>query len=134
MPTKPTTYPTATHYSANFSRRELDCHCGCDAPPGVEANLARLAASLEVLRTALGATPLHVNSGYRCPAYNARIGGAKASQHMEGKACDLSGRKVLPKAIHDAAENVPAFRNGGIGLYPTFCHVDIRPGPARWNG
>ena len=134
MPTiKPTVYPTPTNYSEHFTRRELDCHCGCDAPPGVEANLARLAASLEVLRAAIG-TPLHVNSGYRCPAYNKRIGGAKQSQHMEGKAADLSGRKALPKAIHDAAENVPAFLHGGIGLYPTFCHVDIRPGTARWHG
>ena len=41
-------YPTPTHYSAHFSRRELDCHCGCDAPPGAEKNLAKLAHALGV--------------------------------------------------------------------------------------
>lgn len=127
-------FPNKTHYSSNFSRKELDCHCGCDAPAVVESNLARLALSLESLRTRLGATPLHVNSGYRCPAYNARIGGAKASQHMEGKAADLSGRKVTPGQIRAAALLVPGFKGGGIGLYPTFCHVDIRAGAARWEG
>ena len=126
-------YPTPTHYSAHFSRRELDCHCGCDAPPGAEKNLTKLAASLELLRDALGATPLHVNSGYRCPKYNASIGGAKASQHMEGKAADLSGRLVTPGEIAKMAESVPVFAKGGVGRYATFCHVDIRSGPARWN-
>lgn len=128
------TYPTATHYSENFSRRELDCHCGCDAPMSVERNLTALAIELERLRKQLGGTPLHVNSGYRCPAYNKRIGGATYSQHMEGKAADLSGRKVMPLTIRDAANVVPSFRGGGIGLYDTFCHVDIRStGTARWD-
>lgn len=127
-----TTFPNKTHYTAHFSKRELDCHCGCDTPPEVESNLARLAIALEALRAGLGGVPLHVNSGYRCPSYNKRIGGASASQHMQGKAADLSGRKVRPREIAKVAETVPAFRNGGIGRYPTFTHVDIRPGIARW--
>jgi uncharacterized protein YcbK (DUF882 family) len=129
-----TTFPNKTHYSAHFSRRELDCHCGCDAPPVVEANLAQLAVSLEALRAALNGAALHVNSGYRCVAYNARIGGAPRSQHMVGKAADLSGRVVKPREIAKAAERVGAFKNGGIGKYGTFCHVDIRSGAARWVG
>lgn len=127
------TYPNATHYSEHFTRRELDCHCGCDAPQVVEQNLARVAASLELLRVKLGNAPLHINSGYRCPAYNQRIGGAKQSQHMEGKAADLSGRRTSPTAIYQAAETIPAFKAGGIGRYDFFTHVDIRPGPARWD-
>ncbi len=128
-----TTFPNKTHYSAHFSRRELECHCGCDAPADVESNLARLAIQLEALRAVLG-SPLHINSGYRCRAYNSRIGGAVESQHMSGKAADLSGRLVKPRAIARAAEQIPAFRMGGIGRYPTFTHVDIRPGTARWGG
>jgi len=129
------TYPNKTHYSPNFTRRELDCHCGCDAPAWVEANLARLAAEgLEPLRVNLGNVPLHVNSGYRCPAYNTRIGGAEQSQHKEGKAADLSGRSVSPARIAQQAQGVPAFRKGGIGRYKFFTHVDIRDGAARWNG
>jgi uncharacterized protein YcbK (DUF882 family) len=128
------TYPNKTHYSEHFTRRELDCHCGCDAPPAVEANLAKLALSLESLRTRLGGVPLHINSGYRCPSYNARIGGAKQSQHMSGKAADLSGRSVSPAKIAQHAEMIPGFKHGGIGRYKHFTHVDIRDGAARWNG
>ena len=127
-------YPTNTHYSAHFTLRELDCHCGCDTPPEVAANLVVLADSLEALRTRLGSTPLHINSGYRCPSYNKRIKGAVQSQHMLGKAADLSGRKANPESIAKAAEFVAAFKHGGIGRYATFTHVDVRTGAARWNG
>lgn len=33
--------------------------------------------------------PIYVSSGYRGPELNAAIGGAKRSQHMEGRALDL---------------------------------------------
>ncbi|MDR2894599.1 MAG: peptidase M15 [Alistipes sp.] len=34
--------------------------------------------------------PLAVNSGYRCPALNAAVGGAAGSQHMAGEAADIT--------------------------------------------
>ena len=43
---------------------------------------------LDPLRTAVGAA-ITVNSGYRGPALNKRIGGAANSQHVEGKATDI---------------------------------------------
>jgi hypothetical protein len=51
---------------------------------------------LDPLREALG-KPITVNSGYRGPALNRRIGGASNSQHVEGKAADIqcSGTPVL---------------------------------------
>lgn len=127
------TFPNATHYSGHFSRRELDCKCGCDTPPHIEAALAKLAIQLEALRASIG-KPLSVNSGYRCPAHNKAIGGAKASQHMQGTAADLSSRAVGPGSIARHAEKVAAFRDGGIGTYPYFTHVDVRSGAARWKG
>jgi len=42
---------------------------------------------LEPCREILG--PIHVTSGYRSPALNQAIGGAKNSQHMEGEAADI---------------------------------------------
>ena len=36
-------------------------------------------------------SPLYVSSGYRSPELNRAIGGAKRSQHMEGRALDLDG-------------------------------------------
>ncbi|MET0657266.1 MAG: D-Ala-D-Ala carboxypeptidase family metallohydrolase [Steroidobacteraceae bacterium] len=44
-------------------------------------------AVLDPLRQAVG--PVRVNSGYRGPALNQRIGGTGKSQHMEGKAADI---------------------------------------------
>jgi len=125
-------YPTATHYSEHFTRRELDCHCGCDAPAAVERELALTAAELEKLRALVG-MPLHINSGYRCPTYNKAIGGAPKSQHMQGKAADVSAR-CSPTYVAMAAEKVPAFDNGGICRYAGFTHVDRRGYRARWEG
>lgn len=42
----------------------------------------------EPIRAHLG-KPIKVNSGYRSPAVNKRIGGAKTSQHSVGEAIDL---------------------------------------------
>ena len=59
-------------------------------PPGVVANLKRLAAALEDIRGLLGDQPLHISSGYRSPALNKAIGGARTSQHQFGLAVDFT--------------------------------------------
>jgi hypothetical protein len=77
---------------------------------------------------------LIVNSGYRSPAYNARIGGARRSQHMSGNAMDITWNGIniqnREEFIRIAVEQ--GFR--GIGRYGTrFVHVDI--GQRReWSG
>ncbi len=124
-------YPNATNYSAHFTRRELDCHCGCDAPPAIEVSLTQTAAQLEKLRIQTG--PIHINSGYRCPAYNEKIGGAPLSQHKKGTAADISCKNLTPAKVFVLAEQVPAFMGGGIGIYDGFVHVDRRAGAARWD-
>lgn len=40
-------------------------------------------------RFKLGKAGIKVNSGYRCPALNAAVGGAKTSGHLSGYAADL---------------------------------------------
>jgi uncharacterized protein YcbK (DUF882 family) len=54
----------------------------------LKANLEKLTAALNGVRTAYG-KPMIVSSGYRSPAKNASIGGAKKSHHMSCKACDF---------------------------------------------
>lgn len=59
------------------------------ASPAVLAQLTRWATLIgEPVRALLG-VPLRVNSGYRCQALNAYIGGATDSDHMYGCAADL---------------------------------------------
>lgn len=120
-----------THYTPNFSKREMACKCGCTTPVGVAVNLAKLARALEELR-ALAGLPLTITSGYRCPAHNKRIGGAKMSQHTLGIAADIVSKKLTPKELAALANQVPAFINGGIGVYSSWIHVDVREGRARW--
>lgn len=126
-------YPSATHYSPNFTKAELDCKCGCKTPPRIAVELGKLARDLEVLRAKLG-RPLGVLSGYRCPAHNKAVGGARLSQHMTGKAADIKVPAGSQHAYVDAAKKVPAFRSGGIGVYANGgVHVDRRGWVARWN-
>lgn len=48
--------------------------------------------------------PITVNSGYRCPALNAAVGGVVKSQHLTGEAADITtgsreGNRVLFEKI-----------------------------------
>lgn len=127
-------YPTATHYSPNFTRKELDCRCGCVAPKHIQRNLAKLASSLEKMRPLVPGGKIAVNSGYRCPAHNKAVGGASKSQHMSGLAADLRVPPGSQNKYVKAAMQVPEFNNGGIGVYPNGgVHVDRRGYRARWN-
>ena len=77
--------------------------------------------------------PVYINSAYRNPAYNAMIGGAKRSMHMYGMAADIHINGVTPKQIAEYANTLMPDR-GGIGIYDSFCHIDVRATKARWNG
>jgi uncharacterized protein YcbK (DUF882 family) len=119
---------TGEMLSEHFSKKELECpHCGeCKVDPV-------LIESLEKLRAEIG-KPILVHSGYRCPEHNAAVGGAHGSEHMEGKAADISVEGMALWQLKLAAVQVPRFCQGGIGSYPEdgHLHVDVRATPARW--
>ncbi len=82
---------------------------------------------LQALRRALD-RPMIVNSAYRSPEHNARVGGAKKSQHLSGAGFDIS------MANHDPEDFIAAAREAGftgIGTYPRSNFVHIDTGPAR---
>lgn len=57
----------------------------------VKINLNKLIDNvLDPLRSAYR-KPIYVNSGYRCRTLNDLVGGAKNSQHMVGRAADITG-------------------------------------------
>lgn len=75
---------------------------------------------------------MEICSGYRTEAYNKKIGGAAKSQHMLGMAADIAIAGISPLAVAQYAEFLqPA--SGGIGVYSTFTHVDVRADRARWD-
>jgi uncharacterized protein YcbK (DUF882 family) len=108
-------------------------------PEWIESRLRPLCEALEILRTELKA-PITINSGYRDPAYNAAISGAKASQHMQGRAADITVKGVEQKVVHETALRLykeGKLKIGGLGDYPDrFTHIDVRPSKRlmRWVG
>ena len=77
---------------------------------------------------------LYLNSGYRNRAYNESVGGAERSQHLSGKAVDLTWDGFQPNGedlirFQDFARRVGF---SGFGFYNSFFHCDV--GPARtWD-
>lgn len=112
----------------HFDRKEFRCRCGC----GNDNIDIRLVQKLENLRTMLGDKPIHINCGCRCFTHNIRVGGVDNSQHLCGHAADIRVEGVAPSKVAAVAELVGF---GGIGIYKTFVHLDIRTkGKARWLG
>jgi uncharacterized protein YcbK (DUF882 family) len=73
----------------------------------------------------LGVTaPWKMTSGYRNPRSNAKVGGAKNSYHMRGRANDLQHSQRGPRAVYGAAMKIAA---GGVGRYNSFTHIDTGP-------
>lgn len=116
--------------SRNFYRDEFACRCGC----GFDTVDTRLIEGLERLRGTLGDAPIMINSACRCDSHNRRVGGSYGSQHTLGKAADIVVRGFTPQEVAIQASRLPEFNNGGIGIYATFTHLDVRDGRSRWKG
>lgn len=119
----------------NFNKKEFDSKDGSPMPPEVLLNIQKLAIQLQALRDVLSA-PIRINSGYRSPEHNKAIGGSKNSQHVLGKAADIRVNGKTPKQMYDVIEGMIAsgdMLQGGLGLYDTFVHYDIRKTKSRWD-
>ena len=60
------------------------------AHPTHDSNLVRLAEAMEDVRKILDDASITITSGYRSPSLNEAVGGAQASAHLEGLACDFT--------------------------------------------
>jgi Peptidase M15/Transglycosylase SLT domain len=100
--------------------------------PATVKNIAELQAKL------LERYPeLKVTSGYRDPAHNARVGGARNSQHTHGRAIDLSLKGIEEARQREIVDYARSLGARGIGYYPSnqSVHFDVRTGaPAAWGG
>ncbi|WP_312614293.1 D-Ala-D-Ala carboxypeptidase family metallohydrolase [Oscillibacter sp.] len=113
--------------SANFTVAEFACHDGSDTVLISE----ELVALLQKIRDRFG-KPVTINSAYRTAAWNTKQGGAPKSQHLLGKAADITIAGVSPLTIAQYAEFLQPGA-GGIGVYKTFTHVDVRDTRTRWD-
>ena len=109
--------------SPHFKLSEMACKDGSDKV----LYSTELMEKLEELR-AYGGFTVSINSGYRTPAYNRKIGGASRSQHTLGTAADIVVRKngsiVNTKKVCCLCQSL-GFK--GIGyISANAVHVDMR--------
>lgn len=116
--------------SGNFKVSEFACKDGSDtvlvAP--------RLVMVLQTIRDHFG-TAVTINSGYRTPQYNTKVGGVAHSQHCYGTAADIVVRGKTPAQVAAYARQLmPDW--GGVGIYAKkgFTHIDVREAKADWTG
>lgn len=114
--------------SKNFTVKEFACSDGTDTV-FISLTLVNL---LQKIRDHFGKAVI-INSAYRTEAHNKAIGGATYSQHKYGLAADIRINGVTPKEIAAYVETLMP-TSGGIGIYKSFCHVDVRRVKSRWNG
>jgi hypothetical protein len=117
------------YLSEHFTIWEFNCkHCGTLPVEGIDQHLVLL---LEDARDHFGDKPVTINSGYRCPEHNAEVGGVEDSQHVEGTAADFTVEGATPAEVYAYFD---PWHEGGLGLYSTFVHIDVRDTRARWTG
>ncbi len=113
--------------SASFNRSEFKCRCRLCEFDTIDAELINV---LQDVRDYFG-SPVNINSASRCKHHNAKEGGAKTSQHIYGRAADITVTGV-------PAAYVQRYLLGkypdqyGIGRYSNFTHIDTRNYKARW--
>lgn len=120
----------------DFTLEEFACADGTPVPKAYQGNVMVLATNLQALRDELG-EPIYINSAYRTPSHNAKVGGVKDSQHVKGCAADITCKSKTPKQVTNFIEKLITLgkmKQGGIGTYKGFTHYDIRGIKARWNG
>ena len=126
----------------HLSWEELSCHDDDRTPYPREWRTTRLPTlrhAFETIRHACSDHPIRILSAYRTKTHNRKIGGARQSQHVEGRALDLRPPKGMPirqfETIIEAvmAEDTTAIR--GLGRYRQFIHIDVRPRTrlVRWS-
>lgn len=114
--------------STNFKVKEFACTDGSD-PIFIDSNLVNV---LQKIRTHFGKS-VTITSAYRTPGRNKAVGGQTYSQHLYGKAADIKVKGVTPKTVAAYVEKIIP-KSGGIGIYNSFVHVDVRSTKARWKG
>jgi uncharacterized protein YcbK (DUF882 family) len=133
---------TRHRLSKHFVVEEFDCHDGTKVQKRDYDGLEYLCRKfLEPLRAKYGAVSVH--SGFRTTAYNRSVGGASNSFHVytahdgNDQAADVSCKRGNPTQWHAFLRKIRSDKRsgkGGLGLYSTFVHCDIRDEQADWKG
>lgn len=114
--------------STHFQLHEFACTDG-SKPVFLSQALVDI---LEAIRVHFG-RPVKITSGYRTVSYNAGLkNSSKKSQHCNGLAADIKVEGHTPKEVYDYACSLLG-DHGGVGIYNTFVHVDVRATKSRFD-
>lgn len=105
--------------SENFKVSEFQCKDGSDK---VLIDTYFVKHYLQDIRNHFRA-PVYINSAYRTPEYNKKVGGATNSYHMKGRAFDIRVKGYAPAEVAEYAKKIGI---KGIIKYGTFVHIDSR--------
>jgi hypothetical protein len=120
----------STHFSlSELVRSETAVRRGIDNMPTaslLDTMRRVLVPGLERVRACLG-VPLQITSGYRSPALNAAIGGAKSSQHLYCLAADFVAPQFgSPRAVaRYLAEHMDEIRADQVIYEGQWVHVSF---------
>lgn len=118
----------AKQITPHFKVREFACSDGSD----VVFVATSLVDILEAIRVHFG-RPVTVTSGYRTVSYNAGLkNSSKKSQHCNGLAADIKVEGHTPKEVYNYVCSLLG-DHGGVGIYNTFVHVDVRASKSRFD-
>lgn len=113
--------------SNNFTVKEFACKDGSDTVV-IDTELVNV---LQKIRDYFG-KPVIINSAYRTPAYNAKVGGSSSSYHVKGMAADIKISGISSVEIAYYAQTI----TDGVGAYyyagADFVHVDTRENRVLW--
>lgn len=127
--------PSNKQLTKNFNLREFDCKDGTPVPAKYIPNAQQVANNLQVLRDHLKKPVVISGSGYRTTKHNKAVGGAPKSHHLTCSAADISIKGMTPEQVAASIEYLISegeMKQGGLGIYATFVHYDIRGHKARW--
>lgn len=79
--------------------------------------------------------PFYINSGYRDPAYNAKVSKTgRTGPHTEGTAADISTQGWTDEEKANLINVASAYGIKGIGIYKSFVHLDTSKNGVRTWG
>jgi hypothetical protein len=103
------------------SHREFD-----NTPKASElANLMRLAALLEQIKTVLGNKPVMINSGFRSKQVNDSVGSKDTSQHRIGCAADIRIPGMTPNEVVKAIMDSDIPYDQLIREFDSWTHISV---------
>lgn len=113
-----------------FQDKEFLCKCNCGG--GIDMMQPEFLGMLVKTR-GLAGIPFVLDSAYRCPAHNKKIG-SKSDNHPSGQAVDIKCLYSVTRYLIVVSALEVGFKR--IGIHPLFVHIDnrrIEPVASIWG-